>query len=76
MPRNTRNPTRWGKVRGWHNHSLGCWDAEWTSYQEAAASAGKTTNGWIREWLNEAVKYERIRQRELADTRDLREPMA
>jgi hypothetical protein len=67
LPHSTR---RWGKVRGWRTHSVACWDAEWTEYKKAAGLAGKSTNGWIREWLNEAVKYERLRQRELvADER-------
>ena len=72
LPRSTRKQTRWGKVRGWHTHSMGCWDSEWSEYRKAAELAGKPVNGWIREWLNEAVKFEHIRQRELADTSDLR----
>ena len=72
LPRSTRKQARWGKVRGWHTHSMGCWDSEWSEYRKAAELAGKPVNGWIREWLNEAVKFERIRQRELADTSDLR----
>jgi hypothetical protein len=61
----------WKKTKGWHNHSVGCWDAQWTSYKEAAAmSNAKSTNAWITSWLDEAVKYERLRQRELlADER-------
>jgi hypothetical protein len=59
----------WKKTKGWRSHSLSCWDAEWSEYVRSAQLAGKSTNGWIREWLNEAVKYESIRQRELADQR-------
>lgn len=61
---------RWHKVKGWHTHSVACWDREWSEYKQAAELADMSVNGWIRDWLNEAVKYERIRQRELADQRE------
>lgn len=63
MPRTTRKQARWGKVRGWRSHSIACWDSEWGEWQRAAQAQGKSVNGWIREWLQEAVKYERLSDR-------------
>ena len=40
------------------------WDSEWAEWQRAAEMQGKSVNGWIREWLNEAVKYERLERLE------------
>ena len=61
MPR--RKAHNWRRARGWRSHSVACWDAEWAEWCRAAQSAGKSTNGWVREWLNEAVKYERLADR-------------
>lgn len=60
MARNTRKPSRWGKVRGWHQRPLACWDAEWLEWTKAAEAAGKPVNRWIRDWLKEAVRYDRL----------------
>ena len=65
MSRTTRKRSRWGKVRGWHNHSLGCWDAEWAEYKLAAElSNSKSVNAWMRSWLNEAVRYDKMQAKE------------
>ena len=61
---------RWRKVRGWRTHSLACYDAEWQEWKQAAEMSDKSMNGWIREWLREGARYDRLRQRELADQRD------
>ena len=47
----------------WKTHSLACYDSEWAEWQRAAEMQGKSVNGWIREWLQEAVKYERLSDR-------------
>lgn len=60
LPHTTRKQTRWGNVRGWHSHSIACWDAEWAEWKAAAEAAGKPVNRWIRDWLKEAVRYDRL----------------
>lgn len=50
----------WKKTRGWHTHSMACWDAEWLEYCRAAEAAGKKTNTWIRDALGGMVRYERV----------------
>lgn len=53
----------WKKTPGWRNHGFACFDSEWATYKLAAETAGKPVNKWIREWLSEAVKYERLASR-------------
>jgi hypothetical protein len=57
----------WRKVRGWHSHSLACWDSEWESYKLGAQLADQSVNGWIRTWLTQAVAYEKLEAKEKDD---------
>jgi hypothetical protein len=50
----------WDKTKDWHNHGFACFDEEWASYREAAAAAGMSVNGWIRSYLNEGVRFDRL----------------
>jgi len=55
----------WKRTKGWRNHGFACWDSEWEAYRSAATLVGaKSVNGWIRSWLNEAVRYERMNKLE------------
>lgn len=65
MPR--RKAHNWDRVKGWHSHSVACWDAEWAEWKRAAEAQGKSLNGWAREWLNQGVLYDRL---QLADRDD------
>lgn len=52
----------------WRPHGFACYDSEWATYQEAARLAGaRSVNGWIRQWLAEAVLFERANARDRED---------
>lgn len=51
--------------KSWRPHGFACYTREWEAYKAAAELAGaKSVNGWIRGWLNEAVRYERANAKE------------
>lgn len=55
----------WAPRHGWRKRSFACYDREWEDYKSVAGLVGaKSVNGWIRSWLNEAVRYERLNVRD------------
>lgn len=60
-----RKRSNWKRARGWHSHSLACWDAEWAEWQKAAhVSGAKSLNAWIRLSLSEMARYDLMNKEE------------
>lgn len=45
--------------KAWVTRGLAAYESEWKLWREAFELSGKKYfNGWVREWLNEAARYE------------------